>query len=90
MSSTALPKRFKLAVGPNVTKLEGGIHYNLTRRPDRLWYFSVVRSATRPLPQAEQARLNMLAEYYERQLEALRQQLLTAGLDVLVPSDPVL
>lgn len=87
--SAVLPKCFKLAVSPNVTKLEGGIHYNLTRRADRLWYFSLLRPATRPLPQAEQARLNMLTEYYERQLEAMRQKLLAAGVDTHVQVDPV-
>jgi hypothetical protein len=86
----ALPQRFKIGLGPTVVKLEGGIHYSLVRRADKQWYYSAQREATRPLPRNEQARLNMLAEHYERQLEILRQRLVAAGLDSKILLDPVL
>lgn len=75
-----VPTKIVLSSAVTVLKHESGIYYHLQYK-DGQWYYSVGKEpTTRPLPRAQQGKLNMLAEHYEKRIAELTQKLKDAGI----------
>jgi hypothetical protein len=84
-----LPQQFSFRGSTAIIKLEGGVYYAL-QQIGEVWYYSVgTHQPTRPLSIVEQAHLNMIAEHYERRIQAYRKRLEEAGLDPDLDLDPI-
>lgn len=70
-----VPLKISLIQPVKVLKVEAGVYYHLHYK-NGAWHYDVGQEpSTRPLPRAVQGKLNMLAEHYERELQALRAEI---------------
>lgn len=86
--SPPLPQHFERGDPTfKIVKLEGGIHYCLSRRPDGKWYYLCGIPTTRPLPRETQAYLDMMSEAYQIKIARLESALRAAGVEPATIAD---